>query len=116
MLFAIKYVLGAETHVYVTDAPNADEAYADIREILRLKGFVTASLQGTCRPALQEEIDATVAELRGEIEHLTSLIDGVRCSNTRMENWQHRKYWERKDRRAFAERELASMTGGRDAK
>ena len=58
MKYAINYVLGHETHVIVVDAPDRDDAYSEARSLLVRRRLFSASLQGSCRPASQDDIDA----------------------------------------------------------
>lgn len=57
--YAIEYVLGAKTHTLVVFARDADAAYEKARNVLRVeRKFVSASLQGACRRATDEDITA----------------------------------------------------------
>lgn len=58
MKYAINYVLGGDTRVLVVDADDRDDAYADAREWLRQRRMISASLQGSCRVASQDDVDA----------------------------------------------------------
>ena len=58
MKYAINYVLGRETHVLVVDAPDRDDAYGEARALLVRRRLFSASLQGSCRPASHDDIDA----------------------------------------------------------
>lgn len=57
MKYAINYVLGHETRVLVVDAPDRDDAYGEARAWLVGRRLFSASLQGSCRPASQDDID-----------------------------------------------------------
>ena len=58
MKYAINYVLGRETLVLVVDAQDHDDAYDEARSLLVRRRLFSASLQGSCRPASQDDIDA----------------------------------------------------------
>ena len=57
MKYAITYVLGAARHVLIVEAPDRDDAYAEARSVLMKKKLYSASLQGTCRVASQDDIE-----------------------------------------------------------
>ena len=64
MKYAINYVLGRDNRVLVVDATDRDDAYSDARSWLVQRRLFSASLQGTCRPASQDDID-TFATFEG---------------------------------------------------
>jgi hypothetical protein len=64
MQYAISYVLGTVTYVVVVRAPDRDDAYDAAREWLRSVGLASAAIQGTARPAGQDDIDAWEANPR----------------------------------------------------
>ncbi len=57
MIYAIDVVLGSETLIAVARADDADDAYYRIRNGLRERGFVSASMQGSPRSATQNDCD-----------------------------------------------------------
>ena len=60
MKYAINYVLGRENHTLVVDAPDRDDAYSEARSLLVRCGLFSASLQGSCRPASQDDIEKSL--------------------------------------------------------
>jgi hypothetical protein len=56
--YAINYVLGRETLVLVVSAADRDDAYGQARDWLVRRRLFSASLQGSCRPATQDDIDS----------------------------------------------------------
>ena len=58
--YAIEYIIGYAKNTLVVRATDADEAYALCRSELLRRGLVSASLQGTCRPASQMDIDRAI--------------------------------------------------------
>lgn len=61
-LYAIDYVLGASTRVLVVKAEDRDDAFDRARTELRARRFFSASIQGTARPASQDDIDRAELE------------------------------------------------------
>lgn len=61
MKYAINYVLGRDTHVLVVEANDRDDAYDKARYTLVQRRLFAASLQGSCRPASQSDLDAAIA-------------------------------------------------------
>lgn len=57
MKYAITYRLGREAKVLVVDADDRDDAYHKARSLLLRIVLISASPQGTARPATQDEID-----------------------------------------------------------
>jgi len=55
--FAVDYVLGASTRVIVVEAEDRDDAFDRARSELRARRLFSASIQGTARPATQEDIE-----------------------------------------------------------
>lgn len=64
MNYAIKYVLGRDTRTMVLQASDSDDAFRRCRQNLRDAGFISASIQGSPRPASQDDIDAAEREAR----------------------------------------------------
>lgn len=64
MKYAINYVLGRETHTLVVDAPDRDDAYSEARSLLVRHGLFSASLQGSCHPASQDDIEKSQGQPR----------------------------------------------------
>ncbi len=58
MKYAIPYVLGRETRVLVVDASDCDDAYTEARSWLVRRRLYSAALQGSCRAASQDDLDA----------------------------------------------------------
>ena len=73
--YSINYVLGRETMVLVVSATDRDDAYYEARSWLVRRRLFSASLQGSCRPASQDDIDAW--ELEGKIAACDAAIDSV---------------------------------------
>lgn len=66
--FAIKFVLGYDTHTLVVQGADSDDAYYVARDWLRNNGLVSASLQGVC-------CSATATDLARSVE----IRDGILC-------------------------------------
>lgn len=73
MKYAINYVLGRETLTLVVSAADRDDAYDEARSWLVRRRLFSASLQGSCRPANQDDID------HWEDEQREPLTDNTGC-------------------------------------
>lgn len=62
MNYAINYVLGRASGVIVVDASDRDEAYSEARAWLRRRRLTSAALQGSCRPATGDDMNAWAAQ------------------------------------------------------
>lgn len=60
--YAINYVLGGQTRVLIVKAEDRDDAFDKARDALRFAGFPGASIQGTARPASQDDLDKAERE------------------------------------------------------
>lgn len=60
--YAINYVSGHNTRTMVVDAGDRDDAYAIARDALVKARLYSAALQGSCRIAGQDDIDAAAKD------------------------------------------------------